>query len=333
MDVSIELAPLSTVPPVCPLCGKIGVLPMSLVAHRPEANVTVHYCELCHARKRTEDTLLFSLSMATAVAFASAMGISIAAEREQWTQWLPLWVTLGAVTTLVGFLIGGFRARRLPALAPGSKGQLLLLLNEGPGSRALLAELGATPSSEHPARPSIRRRAGVWLALAPLFGLVLPILVTYSRLRARVVVVDPDADDVLLVDGTNLGRVPSLRHEWPSGGLTVQLIAGSRRLELAGTDGRTRLEERVYLEPGETYVFGELPEQLCLYREEQDHGKSSEHRLTEVRGGPLYQLGNDVQYYFEAPPMSEAAGSHAGLTVSLRLLPCPSRGGGSRMVP
>jgi hypothetical protein len=321
----IELTAATLLPPVCPLCGKLGVIPHSIPALEGEADVTVHYCELCHASERRRDTFLFSLSMAVAIVLAAAVGVSISVLREQWTEWLPLGVAVGAGTTIAGFVIAERRMLRRPALGQGARGQRLLILPQGPGARALLAERGALRSHERPLRSTTHRRGTFWLALAPLAGMALPVLVTHLRLRARVIVVDPHEDDLLLVDDRIVERLPALRHEWPSGGLTVHLIAGGRHLEVVAVDGATRLDERVYLDPGGTYLFGHLPEGLCLFREEQQYGETADRNLFEVQGGPLYSLQSDIQYYFEAPPKPETAKGQGGTAVALRLLPCPHR--------
>jgi hypothetical protein len=319
--LGFELEPGTILPPLCPLCGDRGVLPVDVPLPGAQGSLTAYYCEICHAAERRESTVLFSLSMAASIAAAAGVGISITKLRESWFDLAPLWLGVVGLIAGVGMQVDRRRRKLRPFTAVTPNGKWVLYLPALGGRSALGASLGARAVPLSDARSPITVGA-VWLLLSPLVAMALPVGFTYFYLRSKVMVLVPEDDNIFLMDQRMVGVVPSFRHEESSGGLTGRWISGRRHLELANPDGSTRLEQWAWLEPDASYIFGTMPHDLCLFEERQEYGPSGSRSLARVSGGPLYKLENDTHLYFEGPPSPEMAQSRGGSLVAVRLLPC-----------
>jgi hypothetical protein len=325
LRIGLELPSSAPFPPICPDCGRSGVRAVPLTAPGNAGGITLYYCELCHGAMRTRATRYFALSMTASILLSTAIGASIALRREQFLGALPLW---GAIT--FGLLVLSFTLYRRvqrgkPELEVDADGRLVVWLPPSPGVDALQSALGIL--SRRRTSPGTRVSRGASLLLtAPLAAALLPIGVSQAWLQARVIVLDPELDGLFLVDQRWVAEAPVVRAETARGGYSLRLLAGERTLTLVGKDGVTRLETTAWLAPGKDYVFGRLPDGLCLFRQTEFYGAVPEHRLEELRGGPLFEIAAGVQYWFEEAPSAEAASTRGGTATALRLLPCGSGG-------
>lgn|GEM_PF-3632726 len=298
---------------------------MAVVARAGNGSLTLHYCELCHAALRSRHTRYFAFSMAASIMMGTSVGLSLLIHREQFMSWAPLWALLTLTVCGASVAFFGYVARAAPELEIEKSGAATVWLRASPGSSAIQAALGTLTRQRETHRPPPISRGAALLGLAPLFGALLPLAVSFAFLRVELIVLEPELDGVFLVDQRWVSETHAVRSEFPHAGLHLKLMAGERDLSIVGQDGSLRLETRAWLEPGQSYVFGRLPAGLCLYRQTELNGPAPEHLLEKLEGGPLFEISGPVQFWFEEPPSAEAASTRGGTANALRLLPCGSR--------
>lgn len=343
-----ELPGKSLLPTACPACLGPGTRDLAVphVERLHDTEFVAHYCELCAEELWSARTRRLAGFLA-----ACLLGISTA------TGLAFLW---GTRLVLLQFACGAAAGALLPFVSHSlSRGDTVgpsLWLVPRPSSSvpphrsaaraaapplflarrrdwvALVANGSAEVKSTAVAPPRARFRLATWLppliALAWTFGV-------QQLGRSHVWVLSAEQDVVFLVDQRVVGEVPASLEETPTAGRFGPWLAGRHTFTLLHEDGRVLAEREVLLVPGQSYVFGLLPERSCLFLERRRYGStatptSASRSREPLRGdGALFEIPGPVDAWFVPLPPPSDSSTSGGQRAAVRLLPC-SRGSSAR---